>query len=153
MLHCSSCIFEGVFILMFKDPAFIQLRSSWGWASKCVSAQIYCSLSRCCGDCVLSETSRLCSTRVALNLWAGLLFQALPGCRIWGGGGEMCRCKQVWAQFLLKKGCPLVITLQHLWLQRLNNFTSTFSCVVNVRLVIFLKCKENCNSCSWLDQE
>lgn len=54
-----------------------------------VHTQIHCSLSRRCRDCVLSETSRLCDTWVALNFWAGLLFQASPGCRMWGGGVQM----------------------------------------------------------------
>lgn len=54
-----------------------------------VHTQIHCSLSRRCRDCVLSETSRLCDTWVALNFWVGLLFQASPGCRMWGGGVQM----------------------------------------------------------------
>lgn len=93
---------------MFKDLHFIQFRACWGRASKCTSTQIYRSLSCCCcSGRVLSETSRLCKTWVALNFWAGLLFQAATGCSIWGWGGGVCRSRDVQMQACLRseEGC------------------------------------------------
>ena len=125
-LHESVCVLAAVrsctaaawdtfwrcfsIFLMFKDSSFI----------RCMSTQIYCSLSRCCRDRVLSETSRLCNTWAPLNFWAGLLFQAFPGRRkerggFWGGRRswdvQMQAC-------LLSFYSKRAYTCQRLWLQR-----------------------------------